>query len=142
MAAALSVLDPEPDDEDIEFVQQQPRRKYKAPNRHRIGGPLLESAYEDTAASVQPIMDKAKKYGRTLTSDGWSDGQRRAITNFMLASRENAVFMMSVDSTDHMADGGRKNAACLAEQTIKDVGAENIVQVIMDGLTDPSVSPS
>jgi hypothetical protein len=35
-----------------------------------------------------------------------------------------------------MADGGRKNAAYLAEQisiVIRDVGADNIVQVIMDG---------
>jgi hypothetical protein len=55
----------------------------------------------------------------------------------MLVTRESAVFMKSVDSTDHMADGGRKNAAYLAEQiciVIRDVGAENIVQVIMDGV--------
>ena len=34
------------------------------PNQHRTGGQLLESAYVDTAAY------KAKKYGRSLTSDG------------------------------------------------------------------------
>jgi len=96
-------------DQCIEFGQQHPGRKYKAPTRRRIGGPLLDSAYEDTAASVQPIMDRAKKYGATLASDGWSDVQRRPITNFMLATRECAVFMKSIDSTDHMADGGRKN---------------------------------
>jgi hypothetical protein len=35
-----------------------------------------------------------------------------------------------------MADGGRKNAMCLAEQiciVIREVGGGNIVQVIMDG---------
>ena len=72
-----------------------------------------------------------------MASDGWSDVLRRPITNFMLVTRESAVFMKSVDSTDHMADGGRKNAAYLAEQiciVIRDVGAENIVQVIMDGV--------
>jgi hypothetical protein len=118
---ALSVLEPEPDDEDIEFGQQHPCRKYKAPNRRKIGGPLLESAYEDTAASVQPIMDRAKKYDRTLTSDGWSNVKSRP-TNFMLVTGESAVFMKSVDSTDH-----------IAEQLIKDVGAENIVQDRPDG---------
>ena len=53
----------------IEFGQQHPWRKYKAPNRKRIGGPgaPLDSAYDDIAASVQPIMDRAKKYGATLT---------------------------------------------------------------------------
>ena len=49
-------------------------------------------------------MYRAKRYGGTLTSDGWRDVQLRPITNFMLVTRENAVFMKSVDSTDHMAD--------------------------------------
>jgi hypothetical protein len=73
----------------IEFGQQHPGDKYKA-NRRRIGGALLDSAYENTAASVQPIMDRAKKYGATLTSDGWSDVQRRPLTIFMLVTRESA----------------------------------------------------
>ena len=74
----------------IEFGQQHPGRKYKAPNRMRICGVLLDSAYKDTASSIQPIMDRAKRYGATSTSDGWSDVQRRLITNFMLVNRENA----------------------------------------------------
>ena len=65
------------------FGQHCPGRKCKPPNRHRIGGPLLEPAYEKTATSVQPIMDRVKKYGGTLTSDGWSNVQRRAIANSM-----------------------------------------------------------
>ena len=39
----------------IKFGQQNPGRKYKVPIRRRIGGALLDSAYEDTVASVQPI---------------------------------------------------------------------------------------
>ena len=57
----------------IEFGQQHPGRKYKAPNRRRIGGPRLDAAYEDTGAKVEPIMETAKKLGATLASDGWSD---------------------------------------------------------------------
>ena len=49
-------------DQCIEFCQQHPGRKYKSPNRRRIGGALLDSAYEDTGASVQPIIDRAKKF--------------------------------------------------------------------------------
>ena len=83
-----------------------PGRKYNhyydVPNRRKICGLLLDSAYEDT--SVQPTMDRAKRYGGTLTSDGWSNVQLRPITSFMLVTRESSVFMKSVDSTDHMAD--------------------------------------
>lgn len=123
-------------DQCIEFGQQHPGRRYKAPNRRRISGPLLDSAFEATTLQAQPIIDRAKKYGGTLASDGWSNVQRRPITNFMLVTRESAIFLKSVDSTDHMADGGRKNATYLAEQiniVIREIGAENIVQVIMDG---------
>ena len=54
----------------------------------------------------------------------------------MLVTRESVLFMKSIDSTDHMAEGGKKNAAYLADQinsVIKEVGGEHIVQVIMDG---------
>ena len=34
----------------------------------------------------------------------------------MLVTRESAMFLKSVNSTDHMAEGGRKNAKYLTEQ--------------------------
>ena len=34
---------------------QHAGRKKKAPNRHKIGGQLLESAYEHTAAAAQRV---------------------------------------------------------------------------------------
>ena len=37
-------------DQCIQFGHQNPGRKYKIPTRRRISGPLLDSAYEDTAA--------------------------------------------------------------------------------------------
>ncbi len=46
-----------------------------------------------------------------MASDGWSDVQRRPITNFILVTRESAVFLKSVDSSDHVAEGGRKARA-------------------------------
>jgi hypothetical protein len=39
----------------IEFSHQHAGRKYKAPNRRKIGGQLLESAYEHTAAAAQRV---------------------------------------------------------------------------------------
>ena len=122
----------------IEFCQQQPCRKYKAPNQRPICGALLDSAYEDIGASIQPIIDLAKKNGCILTSDGWrpwSDVHRRPITNFMLVTRESTMFIKCVDSTDNMAEGGSKNATYLAVQissVIREVGAEKIIQVVMD----------
>jgi hypothetical protein len=42
-------------DQCIEFSHQHAGRKYKAPNRRKIGGQLLESAYEHTAAAAQRV---------------------------------------------------------------------------------------
>ena len=42
-------------DQCIEFGQQHPGPKYKAPNRRKICGPLLEPAFEDTTASAQLV---------------------------------------------------------------------------------------
>ena len=43
----------------IEFGQHHPGRRYKAPKRRRISGPLLESAYEATTVSAQLIIDRS-----------------------------------------------------------------------------------
>ena len=45
------------------------RGAIKALGQRRIGGQLLNS-YGDTAASVQPIMDRAQENGRTIASHG------------------------------------------------------------------------
>jgi hypothetical protein len=58
------------------------------------------------------------------------------IINFMLITREAAVFSKSIDSSDHVANGGRKDAQYLADALIaeiRSVGPENVVQIIMDG---------
>ena len=76
--------------------------------------------------------------GCTLTSDRWSDVQRRPVTIFLLVTREDAVFIKSVDLTDHIAEGGRKNATYLAEKSA--VSSERLVlktlfRLLWTGLT-------
>ena len=49
------------------------------------------------------------------TSNGWGDAQRRQIANSVLSTREidteSVVPIKAVDTTNHVADGGRKNSA-------------------------------
>ena len=58
-------------------VQNLYYSKYEVPHLQRTSGQLLDSAHEDIAASVQPIMDRAKKYGGTIASDPWSNVQKQ-----------------------------------------------------------------
>ncbi len=55
-----------------------------------------------------PIIAEAKTFGATIASDGWSDMHRCPILNVIIVTRGAAVFMRSIDGTDHMAEGGRK----------------------------------
>ena len=53
----------------------------------------------------------------------------------MDVTRGKAVFLKSIDCTEHMAEGGRNDAAYIAAQTlsvIEEIGPQNVVQVIMD----------
>ena len=76
------------------------------------------------------------KYGATIASDGCEDVRRRPILNFMASTRRAAAFLKSLDCTDHMAEGGRKDAAyiaCNMISVINEFGAADVVQAIQDG---------
>ena len=54
----------------------------------------------------------------------------------MAAIRAAAAFLKSVDCTDHIAEGCKKDAAymaCNVGSVVKEFGAEDVVPVIMDG---------
>ena len=78
---------------------------------------------------TKPIRQQSNLWPRFLL-------QRRPILNFMAAVRAAAAFLNSMDCTDHMAAGGKKDAAyiaCKVISVVKEFGAEDVVQVIMDG---------
>ena len=49
-----------------------------------------------------------------MASAGWSDPRRRPILKFVASMQGAAAFLKSVDGTDHMAEGGKKDAAYIA----------------------------
>ena len=109
---------------------------YEVPHQPIFLGELLDTAYESTEKLFALILAEAKKYGATKASDGLSDQHCRPILNFMASTQGAAAFLSSVDCTDHMAEGGKKDAAYIASNMISEVNqfnAEDLVQVIMDG---------
>ena len=64
-------------EENMRFAKQNPFQSYKTPARKRLSGELLDQAYKSTEQRVAPILAIAKKFGATISSDGWSDAQRR-----------------------------------------------------------------
>jgi hypothetical protein len=49
-------------DQSFDFGEQHPGCSYKDPNQRKISGPLIESAFEDTTATAQPIMYRGADY--------------------------------------------------------------------------------
>ncbi|XP_059072618.1 uncharacterized protein LOC131873634 [Cryptomeria japonica] len=103
---------------------------YKAPSRRDLSGRLLTNA----VARAREVMEDQKidwaNYGCTILSDGWTDGKNRTIINFLVACKDNVVFLKSVHASNKV-----KNAETLAgmlEHVIMEVGVENVVQIITD----------
>ncbi|KAL5544677.1 hypothetical protein UlMin_008461 [Ulmus minor] len=71
-----------------------------------------------------------KKTGCTLMSNGWSDGKRRSITNFLINSPRGTVFLKSVDTSGIIKNAD--NLFLLLDSVIEEIGEENVVQVVTD----------
>lgn len=84
---------------------------------------LLESGLE--AYREQVAFSEA-----TITSNGWSDVRRRPLLNLLVVSPKGELFLKAVDTC-----GEVKDAAFIAAritEAIHEVGAENVIQVVID----------
>ncbi|XP_059063173.1 uncharacterized protein LOC131856039 [Cryptomeria japonica] len=100
---------------------------YKAPS-HKWE--LLTNAIARAKEVVENQKNEWTKYGCTILSDGWTNGKNRTIINFLVACKDNVVFLKSVDASSKV-----KNAETLAgmlEHIVMEVGVENVVQIITD----------
>lgn len=104
---------------------------YRPPTYNRLRTTLLAQENTHIDKLIQPVKDVWVKRGVSICSDGWSDGSNKPIINIMAASGTTAaVFVNAVD-----ASGIRKEASYIASifiEAIKEVGFQNIVQIITD----------
>jgi hypothetical protein len=85
--------------------------------------------FRDGLASFQESLQLT---GATITSDGWSDVRRRPLLNLLVVSLKEEMFLKAVDM-----GGETKDAAYIAGQLIdciREVGADNVIQVVTDSV--------
>ncbi|XP_057871822.2 uncharacterized protein LOC131078166 [Cryptomeria japonica] len=103
---------------------------YKAPSRKDLSGRLLTNA----VARAREVMEDQKiewaNYGCTIPSNGWTDGKNCTIINFLVACKENVVFLKSVDASSKVKNA--ETSAGMLEHVVMEVGVENVVQIITD----------
>ncbi|XP_057848901.2 uncharacterized protein LOC131059859 [Cryptomeria japonica] len=103
---------------------------YKAPSHKDLSERLLTNA----VARAREVMEEQKiewaNYGYTILSDGWTDGKNCTIINFLVACKDNVVFLKSVDASNKVKNV--ETFARMLERVVMEVGVENMVQIIID----------
>ncbi|XP_026433315.1 uncharacterized protein LOC113330701 [Papaver somniferum] len=79
---------------------------------------------------VDTFREHWKRFGCSIMSDGWTDGKKRHLINFLVNCPKGSVFLKSVDASDRTNDADFIHK--LVKEVIADVGAENVVQFRTD----------
>ncbi|RVW78681.1 hypothetical protein CK203_048452 [Vitis vinifera] len=109
---------------------QQAGMGIKPPSPYEIKNKYLEMEYKEMEAYVNQQREKWKTYGCTIMSDGWTGPTKLSIINFMVYSKGTTVFLKSVDASNYIKD--HKYIYELLKTIIKEVGKENVVQIVTD----------
>ncbi|XP_028181280.1 uncharacterized protein LOC114368128 [Glycine soja] len=105
-------------------------RHLPIPSYHDIRVPLLKKEVEYTENLMKGHREQWVKYGCTIMSDAWTDQKQRCIINFLVNSLAGTMFLKSVDGSDFVKTC--ENLFELLDAIVKEVGEENVVQVVTD----------
>ncbi|RDY02322.1 hypothetical protein CR513_14231, partial [Mucuna pruriens] len=100
----------------------------KPPTYHEVRVSFLKKAIDNIHKSLDKYKGEWEKWGCTLMCDGWTNGKGRSLTNFLINSTSESVFLKSIDTSN---DG--KKMFELLDSIVEEIGEENVVQVVMDG---------
>jgi len=82
---------------------------------------------------MEPITTTWKQKGVSICSDDRADAQRRPLINFISVTESGPIFLNSVN-----AEGEVKNWHYIVEKLedcIKEVGPQNVIQIITDNVS-------
>ncbi|XP_019260715.1 PREDICTED: uncharacterized protein LOC109238689 [Nicotiana attenuata] len=89
-------------------------------------------------AEVNKIVEEHKvewnKFGCSIMMDKWTARNEKMIINILVNSPKGSLFLESVDASDSSTDSTKMYF--LSKSTIDSIGAENIVQVVMDNANE------
>ena len=104
---------------------------FSPPTYHSMQNDLLNKCYGHVKEHVQRvILNNILLSGCTIVSDGWSNVQRKPLINIMIISTRGEMFVCAVDSV--VSIKSRPYIANVISSVIDEVGASNVVQVVMD----------
>ena len=113
--------------------------KYKPPTRKRVSTELLSLTYSNRIKQYKEALHKeAGRFGLSFYGDGATVCKMSLINIMASGIHERSAVLDIVDTTDHLAEGGTKNAEYLADlfaPRIKDIDPDKIYvdTVFFDG---------
>ena len=102
----------------------------KPPSPYEIRCRYLDMEYKDMKAYVNIQREKWKTYGCAIMCGRWNGSSKLSIINFIIYLKGNTIFLKSVDASNNIKDN--KCIYGLLKNVIKEVGKENVVQIVMD----------
>ncbi|XP_050387208.1 uncharacterized protein LOC126803442 [Argentina anserina] len=103
---------------------------YVPPRYNAIRTTLLAKEKKNIEKHLQPLKLSWKDKGVSVCSDGWSDAQRRPLINVIAISESGPMMLRAINCQGEYKDSDL--IANLIIESIKEVGYENVVQVITD----------
>ncbi|XP_058759672.1 uncharacterized protein LOC131632983 [Vicia villosa] len=100
------------------------------PSYNALRTTLLKQERANIERLLQPIKSLWALKGVTLVSDGWTDVQRRPLINFIGICEGGPIFLKAVDGSNEYKD--KHYMASIFIDVIKEVGPQNVVQIITD----------
>jgi hypothetical protein len=106
----------------------------QAPTEKEIMTKYLKSTKEELETYIEGLKRQWPEYGVTIMCDGWTSTRRQQIINFMVYCDGRSIFLKSVDASAYQRD--HRYIYKLISDVIKEVGPENVLQVVTDNGTN------
>lgn len=115
----------------VKAINETPKG-YKSPNYDKARIVLLEREKAKAQRALTRFTNEWVDCGVSIVSDGYTNVRNQHLINVLGVSASGAVFITCHDSISETS----QNIADLLLQSIKDVGPNNVVQVITDNATN------
>ena len=106
------------------------RYGYRTTSSYEIKYKYLDIEYKDMKDYDNIQREKWNTYECTIMCDRWTGPTKLSIINFMVYLKGNTIFLKSVGASNYIKDN--KYIYGLLTDVIKEVGKQNMVQIVMD----------
>ncbi|GJX03798.1 hAT dimerization domain, ribonuclease H-like domain protein [Tanacetum coccineum] len=114
----------------LQFVAANKIDGYVPLGYNKLRTTLLQKEKDNVHRQLEPLRSTWKEKGVTIVSDGWSDPTRKPLINFMATSGNGSLFLKALNCFGEVKD--RFFIADLMKEVIKEIGHQNVVQIITD----------